>query len=176
MVDKNISLGLTFDDVLLIPGASSVLPSNVKVGGQFSTGIGLNTPIVSAAMDTVTEAATAIALARAGGIGVLHRSLTPEAQAAEVTKVKRAQSSIIRDPVTASKDMTVAQANRLGVTGIPILDGDKLLGIVTNRDLRYIKDDHKTLGEIMTTDVVTVTEDIEDDDAVDLMHEHIINC
>ncbi|MBP9131907.1 IMP dehydrogenase [Candidatus Saccharibacteria bacterium] len=174
MVDKNISLGLTFDDVLLIPGASSVLPSNVKVGGQFSTGIGLNTPIVSAAMDTVTEAATAIALARAGGIGVLHRSLTPEAQAAEVTKVKRAQSSIIRDPVTASKDMTVAQANRLGVTGIPILDGDKLLGIVTNRDLRYIKDDHKTLGEIMTTDVVTVTEDIEDDDAVDLMHEHKI--
>ena len=172
--NKNISLGLTFDDVLLIPGASDVLPSNVTVNGRFSTGIDLNTPIASAAMDTVTEAATAIALARAGGIGVLHRSLTPEAQAAEVTKVKRAQSSIIRNPVTGTKDTTVAEAGRLGVTGIPVLDGEKLLGIVTNRDLRYIKDQTKTLGEIMTTDVVTVTEDIEDDDAVDLMHKHKI--
>ena len=174
MEDQTISLGLTFDDVLLTPGASDVLPSDVSVSGQFSTGITLNTPIVSAAMDTVTESKTAIAMARAGGIGVLHRSLTPEAQAVEVVKVKRAQSSIIRNPVTAGKDVTVAEAKQLGVAGIPVLKGEKLLGIVTNRDLRYIKDESKTLGDIMTTDVITVGEDVTDDDAVALMHEHKI--
>ncbi len=175
MVEQNIPLALTFDDVLLVPGASTVLPPDVNVTGKFSNKIDLNIPIVSAAMDTVTESATAIALARAGGIGVLHRSMSPSDQATEVRKVKRAQSSIIRDPVTAKANLTVDQANRLQVTGIPVLDDDGvLLGIVTNRDLRFIEDSTQTLGDIMTTKVITVHEDISDEDALKLMHEHRI--
>lgn len=175
MVEQNIPLALTFDDVLLVPGASAVLPSDVNVAGKFSSTINLNIPIVSAAMDTVTESATAIALARAGGIGVLHRSMSPEDQAAEIRTVKRAQSSIIREPVTAGAKTSVAEANRLQVTGIPVLDdAGVLLGIVTNRDLRFIEDSSQTLGDIMTTKVITVHEDVSDEDALKLMHKHKI--
>jgi len=175
MVDQTIKLALTFDDVLLLPGASNVLPSDVNTSGKFSKKIDVNVPIASAAMDTVTESATAIALAREGGIGVLHRSMSPEEQAAEVRKVKRAQSAIIRDPVTATADTTVKEANRLQVTGIPVLDDNGLLlGIVTNRDLRFVKDESKTLGAIMTKEVVTVAEDVSDEDALELMDEHRI--
>ncbi len=113
MVDQKIKLALTFDDVLLVPGASSVLPSDVNVGGKFSRKISLNVPVASAAMDTVTESETAISLAREGGIGVLHRSMSPDEQAAEVKKVKRAQSAIIKDPVTAHLNTSVKEANRL---------------------------------------------------------------
>ena len=175
MVDQNIKLALTFDDVLLVPGASSVLPSDVNVSGKFSRKISLNVPVASAAMDTVTESATAIALAREGGIGVLHRSMTPKQQAAEVKKVKRAQSAIIKDPVTGLLKTTVKEANRLQVTGIPVLDDDGvLLGIVTNRDLRFVKDETKTLQQIMTKDVITVKPDVSDDEALELMDEHRI--
>lgn len=175
MVDKNIKLALTFDDVLLVPGASSVLPSDVNVAGKFSKKISLNVPVASAAMDTVTESATAIALAREGGIGVLHRSMTPEEQAGEVKKVKRAQSAIIKDPVTAHIKTSVKEANRLQVTGIPVLDDNGVLvGIVTNRDLRFVKDDSKTLGDIMTKEVITVKPDVSDEEALKLMDEHRI--
>lgn len=175
MVDQKIKLALTFDDVLLVPGASSVLPSDVNVGGRFSKKINLNVPIASAAMDTVTESATAIALAREGGIGVLHRSMTPEEQAGEVRKVKRAQSAIIKDPVTAHMSTSVKEANRLQVTGIPVLDDNgTLVGIVTNRDLRFVKDETKNLGDIMTKDVVTVREDVTDEEALQLMDDHRI--
>ncbi len=177
MVEENIILGITFDDVLLVPGASSVLPSEVKTSGKFSKNINLNIPIASAAMDTVTESQTAIAMARSGGIGVLHRSMSPEDQADEVRKVKRAQSTIIRDPVTALPDQTVADAHRINsknnITGIPIVDSDGLLrGIVTNRDLRFIKDNSKRLSEIMTTKLITVEENVTDYEALKEMHTH----
>jgi IMP dehydrogenase len=177
MVEENIILGITFDDVLLVPGASSVLPSEVKTSGKFSKNINLNIPIASAAMDTVTESQTAIAMARSGGIGVLHRSMSPEDQADEVRKVKRAQSTIIRDPVTALPDQTVADAHRINsknnITGIPIVDSDGLLrGIVTNRDLRFIKDNSKRLSEIMTTELITVEENVTDYEALKEMHTH----
>ena len=137
--------GLTFDDVLLIPAYSEVLPREVNVQTRFSRNISLNIPIVSAAMDTVTEAPLAIALAREGGIGVIHKNMTIAEQAAQVRKVKRAENGMIYDPVTISKDHTVGDAlnlmkeNKIG--GIPVVDADRMLiGIVTNRDLRFQRD------------------------------------
>jgi IMP dehydrogenase len=179
MVHETISLGITFDDVLLLPGASNVLPSEVNVAGRFSQHINLPTPIISAAMDTVTEADTAITMARAGGIGVLHRSLIPTEQAAEVVKVKRAQSTIIRDPITARSDQSISYARRItsenNITGIPIVDKDgKLEGIVTNRDMRFVKNMQTKLGEIMTTKLFTISEPVNNHEALKQMHEHRI--
>ena len=148
--------GLTFDDVLLIPAYSEVLPREVNVQTRFSRNISLNIPIVSAAMDTVTEAPLAIALAREGGIGVIHKNMTIAEQAAQVRKVKRAENGMIYDPVTISKDHTVGDAlnlmkeNKIG--GIPVVDADRMLiGIVTNRDLRFETDDSRPIGEVMTS-------------------------
>ena len=147
--------GLTFDDVLLIPAYSEVLPREVNVQTRFSRNIKLNIPIVSAAMDTVTEAPLAIALAREGGIGVIHKNMTIAEQAAQVRKVKRAENGMIYDPVTISKDHTVGDAlnlmkeNKIG--GIPVVDADRMLiGIVTNRDLRFQRDMHRLISEVMT--------------------------
>ena len=147
--------GLTFDDVLLIPAYSEVLPREVNVQTRFSRNIKLNIPIVSAAMDTVTEAPLAIALAREGGIGVIHKNMTIAEQAAQVRKVKRAENGMIYDPVTISKDNTVGDAlnlmkeNKIG--GIPVVDADRrLIGIVTNRDLRFQRDMSRLIAEVMT--------------------------
>ena len=147
--------GLTFDDVLLIPAYSEVLPREVNVQTRFSRNIKLNIPIVSAAMDTVTEAPLAIALAREGGIGVIHKNMSIAEQAAQVRKVKRAENGMIYDPVTISKENTVGDAlnlmkeNKIG--GIPVVDSDrKLIGIVTNRDLRFQRDMSRRIGEVMT--------------------------
>ncbi len=147
--------GLTFDDVLLVPAYSEVLPREVSVKTRFSRNIQLNIPIVSAAMDTVTEAPLAIALAREGGIGVIHKNMSIAAQAAQVRRVKRAENGMIYDPVTISQDNTVGDAldlmreNRIG--GIPVVDGDrKLIGIVTNRDLRFQRDMSRRIAEVMT--------------------------
>ncbi len=147
--------GLTFDDVLLVPAYSEVLPREVSVRTRFSRNIQLNIPIVSAAMDTVTEAPLAIALAREGGIGVIHKNMSIAAQAAQVRRVKRAENGMIYDPVTISQDNTVGDAldlmreNRIG--GIPVVDGDrKLIGIVTNRDLRFQRDMSRRIAEVMT--------------------------
>ena len=147
--------GLTFDDVLLIPAYSEVLPREVNVQTRFSRNISLNIPIVSAAMDTVTEAPLAIALAREGGIGVIHKNMTFAEQAAQVRKVKRAENGMIYDPVTISKDHTVGDAlnlmkeNKIG--GIPVVDADRMLiGIVTNRDLRFQRDMSRRIEEVMT--------------------------
>ena len=147
--------GLTFDDVLLIPAYSEVLPREVNVQTRFSRNISLNIPIVSAAMDTVTEAPLAIALAREGGIGVIHKNMTIAEQAAQVRKVKRAENGMIYDPVTISKDHTVGDAlnlmkeNKIG--GIPVVDADRMLiGIVTNRDLRFQRDMSRRIEEVMT--------------------------
>ncbi|MDE5622257.1 MAG: IMP dehydrogenase, partial [Alistipes sp.] len=147
--------GLTFDDVLLVPAYSEVLPREVSIKTRFSRNIALNIPIVSAAMDTVTEAPLAIALAREGGIGVIHKNMSIEAQAAQVRRVKRAENGMIYDPVTIAKDDTVGDAlnlmkeNKIG--GIPVVDGQKrLIGIVTNRDLRFQSDMGRLIADVMT--------------------------
>jgi IMP dehydrogenase len=160
--DKILGEGLTYDDVLLVPAYSEVLPREVSIKTQFSRNISLNVPIVSAAMDTVTESAMAIAIAREGGIGVLHKNMTIEQQAAEVRKVKRAESGMIQDPVTLPKTATVGDAQNTmreySIGGIPITnDNGTLIGIVTNRDLRFEKNYDRSLNEVMTSDnLVTV--------------------
>lgn len=159
---KILGEGLTYDDVLLVPAYSEVLPREVSIETKFSKNISLNVPIVSAAMDTVTESAMAIAIAREGGIGVLHKSMSIEQQAAEVRKVKRAESGMILDPVTLKKTATVGDAQatmkEYSIGGIPITDDDgKLIGIVTNRDLRFEKNYERKLEEVMTSEnLVTV--------------------
>ena len=156
--------GLTFDDVLLIPAYSEVLPREVCVKSRFSRNITLNIPIVSAAMDTVTEAPMAIAIAREGGIGVIHKNMTIAEQAAQVRRVKRAENGMIYDPVTITREQTVGNAlalmkeNKIG--GIPVVDDEMMLvGIVTNRDLRFQKDMSRRIDEVMTSkNLVTITD------------------
>ena len=153
--DKIIGEGLTYDDVLLIPNYSEVLPREVAITSQFTRNITLNVPIISAAMDTVTEAAMAIAMAREGGIGVLHKNMTIEEQAKQIRKVKRAESGMIIDPVTLHLDAKVADAKRCmkenNIGGIPIVDDNGILkGIVTNRDLRFEQDNTRPIVEVMT--------------------------
>ena len=162
--NKILGEGLTYDDVLLVPAYSEILPREVSIKTKFSRNITLNVPIASAAMDTVTESAMAIAIAREGGIGVLHKNMTIEQQAAEVRKVKRAESGMIQDPVTLKKDATVGDAQstmrEYSIGGIPITNNEgKLIGIVTNRDLRFEKNYERLLSEVMTSDnLVTVSE------------------
>lgn len=161
--EKIAQEGMTFDDVLLIPAYSEVTPNMVSLGSRFSRNIRLNIPVVSAAMDTVTEAEMAIAIAREGGIGVVHKNMSIAAQAAQVRKVKRAESGMIYDPITISKEETVGDALRLmkenRIGGIPVVDGDmKLIGIVTNRDLRFQTDMTLPIAEVMTCkNLVTTT-------------------
>ncbi len=154
--------GLTFDDVLLIPGYSEVLPREVNISSRFSRNVTINTPIVSAAMDTVTEAELAIAIARQGGIGVIHKNMSIAAQAGLVRKVKRAENGMIYDPITIDKNSTVGDAlslmkeNHIG--GIPVVKEDMtLIGIVTNRDLRFQKDMNRLIDEVMTKDNLITT-------------------
>ena len=152
---KVIGEYLTYDDVLLVPAFSEVLPRDVRIESKFTRNITLKTPIISSAMDTVTEATMAIAMAQDGGIGVLHKNMTAEKQAMEVRKVKRAESGMIMDPVTLAADALIGEAKKLmteyRIGGIPVVDGDKkLIGIITNRDLRFETEDHKTVGEVMT--------------------------
>ena len=154
---KIIGEGLTYDDVLLIPNYSQILPREVSIQSKFSRNITLNVPIVSAAMDTVTESAMAIAMAQEGGIGVLHKNMTIEQQAAKVRKVKRAESGMIIDPVTLQLSATVGDAKRAmkehGIGGIPVVDDTMTLkGIVTNRDLRFEKVNERPITEVMTAE------------------------
>ena len=161
---KIIGEGLTYDDVLLVPNYSEILPREVSIQSRFSRNIRLNVPVVSAAMDTVTESAMAIAMAQEGGIGVLHKNMTIEQQAAKVRKVKRAESGMIIDPVTLPLTANVADAKsamqEFGIGGIPIVDENKILkGIVTNRDLRFEKNNLRPISEVMTCkNLVTVSE------------------
>ena len=160
--ERVLPTGLTFDDVLLVPAYSEVLPREVSTVGRFSRNITLNIPIVSAAMDTVTEATLAIALAREGGIGVVHKNMSIAAQAAHVRRVKRAESGMIYDPVTILKDNTVGDAlqimqeNKIG--GIPVVDNEGMrIGIVTNRDLRFQSDMERKIEEVMTKENIVTT-------------------
>lgn len=160
--DKVEFEGLTFDDVLLIPDYSDVMPRKVDVSTRFTQKIILNTPIVSAAMDTVTEAATAMAIAREGGIGVIHKNMTIEEQARQVLSVKRAENGMIMDPVTIHPEQTVGDArhlmNEFRIGGIPVVNNNHILvGIITNRDLRFEKDPTRLIADVMTKDNLIVT-------------------
>jgi len=178
--NKILGEGLTYDDVLLVPAFSEVLPREVSITSRFSRNISLNVPIASAAMDTVTESAMAIAMAREGGIGVIHKNMSIEKQAAEVHKVKRAESGMIIDPITLGKDNTVGDAldtmREYSIGGIPITDEeDILIGIVTNRDLRFEKDYSHRLEEVMTKDgLVTVAPGTSLDQAEIILQKHKI--
>ena len=177
--DKIIYEGLTFDDVLLIPSYSEVLPREVELRTMFSRNISLNTPIVSAAMDTVTEDQLAIAIAREGGIGVIHKNMSIEKQAAQVKRVKRAENVMITDPITISPDATVAEAlnlmNEYKIGGIPVVDSNNALqGIVTNRDLRFENDRNKKIGEVMTTKLITTNHKTNLEAAAQILQKHKI--
>src|SRR5690349_23324436 len=145
---------LTFDDVLLVPAFSQVLPRDTDLSTPLTRNIRLELPLVSAAMDTVTEARLAIALAQEGGIGIVHKNLSPKQQAAEVARVKRYESGVLRDPITVTPEMTVRQVMELskqhGVSGFPVLEGHKVVGIVTNRDLRFETRFDAPVKDIMT--------------------------
>ncbi len=169
---------LTFDDVLLVPAFSQVLPKDTRLSTQFSRNISLNLPLVSAAMDTVTEARLAIAIAQEGGIGIVHKNLTAQEQAAQVAKVKRYESGVLRDPVVIAPDATVRQvmalSEELGVSGFPVVDGGKVVGIVTGRDLRFETRYEQKVREIMTPRerLVTVAEGTTPEQAKALLNKH----
>ena len=165
LADKVVMDGLTFDDVLLVPQYSEVLPRTVDLSTKFSRNIKLNVPIVSAAMDTVTEAKMAIAMAREGGIGVIHKNMSIEEQADEVDKVKRSENGVITDPFSLSPEHTLKDADELmgkfRISGVPITEGRKLVGIITNRDLKFEEDFSKKIKESMTSEnLITAKEGI----------------
>ncbi|MFZ0208586.1 MAG: IMP dehydrogenase [Roseiarcus sp.] len=177
--------GLAFDDVLLRPGHSTVMPGAVDVTTRLTRSIRLNLPIISSAMDTVTEARLAIAMAQAGGLGVIHRNLAPQAQAEEVRKVKRFESGMVVDPITIFPDASLADAlalmKRASISGIPVVergaaDGKpaRLVGILTNRDVRFAEDPRQPVSDLMTKKVVTVGEGVSRDEARRLLHHHRI--
>jgi len=179
MAEVLAKTGLAFDDILLVPAYSEVLPRDVDIATEIAPGLKLNIPIMSAAMDTVTEAELAIALAREGGIGVIHKNMSPERQAAEVDKVKRSESGMIVDPITLTPDKTVGDAlavmQKFSISGIPITKGERLVGILTNRDLRFIKDTSLLIDQVMTREnLVTVPEGTDIETAKDILHEHRI--
>jgi IMP dehydrogenase len=189
-LNGNLSEALTFDDVLLKPGLSEVMPSDAEIRTRVTRGIELNIPIIASAMDTVTEAKMAIAMAQAGGIGVIHRNLEPEQQAAQVRQVKKFESGIVVNPVTIHPQATLAEARALmkehGISGIPVVERPdrnasssasrsapgKLVGILTNRDVRFATDPRQTVAELMTKEkLVTVREGVEQEEAKRLLHQ-----
>ena len=177
--DKILFEGLTFDDVLLLPAYSEILPREVDISSMFSRKISLNTPIVSAAMDTVTEAELAIAISREGGIGVIHKNMAIEKQAAQVRKVKRAENVMIYDPVTIHPDATVAEALNLmkeyKIGGIPVVDKNGILkGIVTNRDLRFESNASRKISQVMTTNLITTDHQTNLESAARILQKHKI--
>ncbi|HUP29985.1 MAG TPA: IMP dehydrogenase [Usitatibacter sp.] len=173
-----IQKALTFDDVLLVPAHSTVLPREVSLSSRLTRTIQLNIPLLSAAMDTVTESRLAIALAQEGGIGMIHKNMTARAQAAEVAKVKRFESGVVKDPITVSPSMTVRElfeiTRKHRISGLPVLDGQSVVGIVTNRDLRFEDNLDQPVKNIMTPrdKLVTVKEGASLDEAKSLMHRH----
>ncbi|MEZ4330475.1 MAG: IMP dehydrogenase [Myxococcota bacterium] len=179
MSRSEIREGLTFDDVLLVPAASEVLPADVNLRTQLTVEIPLNTPLVSAAMDTVTEHETAICMARNGGIGIVHKNLPIAEQAAEVDKVKRSESGMIVDPITMRPEQKIREAlevmSRFRISGVPVTRDGKAVGILTNRDLRFVKDVSAEISTVMTSeDLVTVPPGTTMDRAQELLHQHRI--
>jgi len=175
-----IQKGLTFDDVLLVPALSNVMPRDVSLRTQLTRNITLNIPLLSAAMDTVTEARLAIALAQEGGIGIVHKNMPAKAQAAMISKVKRFESGMVKDPVTVSSGMTVRDVLNLirqhNISGLPVVQGKQVVGIVTNRDLRFESNLDQPIQNIMTARdrLITVRENASREEARALMHKHRI--
>jgi IMP dehydrogenase len=173
-----VNEGITFDDVLLLPRRSDVLPSQCDTTTRLSRRVELNVPLLSAAMDTVTESALAIALAQAGGLGVIHKNLSPSDQVREVEKVKRSAHGVITDPVTLKPDATIGDAReimtRQNISGLPVIDGGKVVGILTNRDLRFHRTDDTRVSEIMTTRLVTAPPETTLEEAKDILHQNKI--
>jgi IMP dehydrogenase len=175
---------LTFDDVLLKPGLSDTLPSEADIRSRITRSIALNIPIIASAMDTVTEAQMAIAMAQAGGLGVLHRNMDPELQAAQVRQVKKFESGMVVNPVTIHPGATLAEALALmkdnRISGIPVVERGtngapgKLVGILTNRDVRFATDPRQKVSELMTKKLITVKEGVRREDAERLLHQHRI--
>jgi len=177
--DRPIPLALTFDDVLLVPAASSVLPNEVDLSTRLTRGIELRIPLISAAMDTVTESSTAILMARQGGLGVIHKNMSPELQAMEVSKVKKAESGIVVDPVTARPTMPLQKARVLmethNISGLPVVDSNGILvGILTNRDLRFETNWNQSVSDVMTTQLITAKDTVGVDESKALLHKHRI--
>ena len=184
MLSSAPPLALTFDDVLLTPAHSTVLPSQVSVSTRLTKRIALNIPLLSAAMDTVTEHQTAIAMAREGGLGIIHKNMSVADQAAQVAKVKRAMTGIVRDPITVAPENTLADVRELmfrhNISGLPVVENEegyeRLVGILTDRDLRFEKNWQRQVKEVMTTEthLVTCSPDTTLDQAKGLMQQHKI--
>jgi IMP dehydrogenase len=179
MIDGPITEGLTFDDILLLPGKSSVLPADADTTTQFTRKLAINIPLASAAMDTVTESRLAIGIARQGGIGIIHRNAAIDRQAEEIDRVKRSESGMIVDPVTISPDITIRQAleimNKYRISGLPVTRGTRLAGILTNRDLRFEKNHTQMVGQVMTKDnLVTVPVGTTLEEAEKILQKHRI--
>jgi IMP dehydrogenase len=174
----DLRLALTFDDVLLLPAESDVLPKLVETQTRLTRSIQLNIPIVSAAMDTVTESRMAIGMAAVGGLGFIHKNLSVEEQAVEVVKVKKYESAVVTDPVTIDPAAPIHRAVALmrenGISGIPVVQGGRLVGILTNRDLRFEKNLEQRVEQVMTRDLVTAREGVTIEEAKDLLHRHRI--
>ncbi len=178
-MSKIICEALTFDDVLLVPSHSKIIPTEVDTTTQLTRQIKLNIPIVSAAMDTVTESDLAIALAREGGIGIIHKNMTPEAQAAEIDRVKRSESGMIMNPITLTPDKPIREAlqvmSHYRISGIPIVRGNKLVGIITNRDLRFEENLDRPISELMTSEnLITAPEGTTLEEAKVILQKHRI--
>jgi len=176
---KILDKALTFDDVLILPGYSNILPDAVDVSTQLTPGIKLNIPLMSAAMDTVTESRMAISMARQGGVGVIHKNMSVREQAREIDRVKKSESGMISDPITVHPDDDLGKVKAImseyRISGLPVVKGDHLVGIITNRDIRFVKDDNALVSELMTSrDLVTVPEGIDNEDAKRKLHQHRI--
>jgi len=179
MLPDNLDVALTFDDLLLAPAASQVLPNEVSLATKLTQTLSLNAPLISAAMDSVTEHRTAIAIAREGGIGIIHKNMTIDQQATEVERVKKSESGMIVDPITVGENHSVAEVEQImakyKISGLPVLRDDKLVGIVTNRDLRFVSDDDLHVGDVMTSkNLVTAKVGIDLEHSKALLHEHRI--
>ncbi|MEJ2133750.1 MAG: IMP dehydrogenase [Desulfofustis sp.] len=179
MLPDKIEMALTFDDLLLKPSASKVLPSEVSLATRLTSTIQLNTPLISAAMDTVTESAAAITMAREGGIGIVHKNMGIDRQVLEVERVKKSESGMIIDPIVVRQDQSVAEVQQImahyKISGLPVLDSGKLVGIVTNRDLRFVSDNDLRVSDVMTSkNLVTAKVGIDLEHSKALLHEHRI--
>ena len=179
MLPENIETALTYDDLLLVPSASEVLPSEVSLNTRLTDTIFVNTPLISSAMDTVTEHRTAIAMAREGGMGIIHKNMSIAQQVLEVERVKKSESGMIIDPITVTQNQTVAEVQEImsayKISGLPVLHEGKLAGIVTNRDLRFVSDDGLRVSDVMTSkNLVTAHVGIDLEHSKALLHEHRI--
>lgn len=175
---RELSEGLTYDDVLLVPQYSAVLPTETTLETQLTRHIRIKTPIISAAMDTVTEARLAISMAQLGGVGILHKNMTAEVQASHVRKVKKSESGMVTDPITVGPTATIGDVisimNLQGISGLPVVDSGKLIGIVTGRDIRFEKDLKRSVKEVMTAKVITTPKGTSVEEAVEILHRHRI--